>query len=97
MILRMIYAKVRPDQVEDARRMWKEHCAPLMIKRKGCVSEQLLADTEDSTEIVSMSTWEPQADIEAYRTSSEHAEIQKRTRELLGGARASVKSYEVVP
>jgi heme-degrading monooxygenase HmoA len=97
MILRMIYAKVRPDQVEEARRVWKEHCAPLMIKRPGCVSEQLLAAKEDPTEIVSMSSWESQEDIDAYRTSSEHDEIQKRTRELLGGARASVKAYEVVP
>lgn len=43
-----------------------------------------------------MSSWESQADIDAYRTSAEHKEIQKRTRELLGGASASVKTYEVV-
>ena len=44
-----------------------------------------------------MATWESQEAIDAYRTSPEHEEIQKRTRELLSGARASVKTYEVVP
>jgi heme-degrading monooxygenase HmoA len=44
-----------------------------------------------------MSTWETQNDIDAYRTSPEHQEIQKRTRKFLGGAAATVKTYDVVP
>ena len=39
-----------------------------------------------------MATWESQEAIDAYRTGPEHEEIQRRTRELLSGARATVKN-----
>ncbi len=97
MIVRMIMAKLPSDQAETARRVWKDHCAPLMIGVEGCVSEQLLASAEDPGEIISMAMWESQEAIDAYRTGPEHEEIQRRTRELLSGARATVKNYEVVP
>ena len=97
MIVRMIVAKVPPDQAGAARRVWKDHCAPLMIGMRGCLLDELLASVEDPGEFISMATWESQEAIDAYRTSPEHEEIQKRTRELLSGARASVKTYEVVP
>ncbi len=95
MITRMIYVQVPPDKVETAHKVWKEHCAPLMIGMKGCLSEQMLTSIENPGEMISMSTWDSLADIEAYRNSKEHEEIQRRTRELLGGARATVKTYEI--
>jgi heme-degrading monooxygenase HmoA len=91
----MIYVQVPPDKVETAYQVWKDHCAPLMIGMKGCVSEQMLQSTDNRGEMISMSTWESPADIEAYRNSKEHDEIQRRTRELLSGARATVKTYEL--
>ncbi len=91
----MIYVQVPPDKIETAHKVWKEHCAPLMIGMKGCLSEQMLTSIENPGEMISMSTWDSLEDIEAYRRSKEHDEIQRRTRELLGGARATVKTYEI--
>ena len=97
MIVRMIHVQVAPNQFETARMVWKDHCAPLMIGTKGCLSEQLLACLDAPGEMISMATWESKEDIETYRKSPEHEEIQKRTREMLSGARATVKTYEIVP
>jgi heme-degrading monooxygenase HmoA len=97
MIVRMIHVTVSQGQLEQARQIWKEHCAPLMIKVTGCLSEQLLSCNEVPGEMISMATWESQADIDRYRDSDEHHEIQRHTRELLSGARAVVKTYEIVP
>src|SRR5438552_13543944 len=97
MIVRMIHVQVGKEQMEEARQLWKEHCAPLMIGMNGCVSEQFLACREHPGEMISMSTWDSDADIEAYRKSKEHDEIQKYTRSLLSGARATVKTYDIVP
>jgi heme-degrading monooxygenase HmoA len=55
----------------------------------------MLQSVENPGEMISMSTWDSVADIEAYRNSKEHDEIQRHTRELLGGARATVKTYEI--
>ena len=41
-IVRLIYVTVQPNQVKDAVSLWKNHCAPLMIKQPGCLSEKLL-------------------------------------------------------
>jgi hypothetical protein len=40
-IIRLIYVTVQPNQVKDAVSLWKNHCAPLMIKQPGCLSEKL--------------------------------------------------------
>jgi hypothetical protein len=34
-VVRMIYVKVNPSATAAAERVWKEDCAPLMIKQPG--------------------------------------------------------------
>ena len=41
-IVRMIFVTVKPDQVSQAISLWKNHCAPLMIKQPGGLSDKLL-------------------------------------------------------
>ncbi|OGQ76271.1 MAG: hypothetical protein A3G40_14645 [Deltaproteobacteria bacterium RIFCSPLOWO2_12_FULL_57_22] len=93
-IVRLIYVTVKPDQVRDAVSLWKNHCAPLMIKQPGCLSEKLLECVDAPGEFISYSEWDSQASIDKYRTSEAHAEIQKHARGLQKGG-ASVKRYEV--
>ncbi|MET0502538.1 MAG: antibiotic biosynthesis monooxygenase family protein [Candidatus Binatia bacterium] len=93
-IIRLIYVTVQPNQVKDAINLWKHHCAPLMIKQPGCLSEKLLECVDTPGEFISYSEWDSQIDIDNYRESQAHAEIQQHARALQGG-RASVKRYEV--
>ena len=94
-IVRVIYVTVKTDQVKDAINLWKNHCAPLMIKQPGCLSEKLLECTDAPGEFISYSEWDTQASIDRYRDSEAHAEIQRHARGLQGGGRTSVKRYEV--
>lgn len=93
-IVRMIYVTVSPDQAADAEHTWKQHCAPLMIKQPGCLSEKLLRCTDAPGEYISYSEWEDQKSIDTYRKSDAHEEILKHTRGLRG-ERPIVKRYEV--
>ena len=93
-IIRLIYVTVKPDQVQAAVSLWKNHCAPLMIKEPGCLSEKLLECVDAPGEFISYSEWNSQASIDKYRTSEAHAEIQKHSRALQGG-QVIVKRYEV--
>jgi quinol monooxygenase YgiN len=93
-IVRLIYVSVKQDQVKEAVNLWKNHCAPLMIKQPGCLSEKLLECVDAPGEFISYSEWDSDASIDKYRTSEDHAEIQKHARALQGG-QASVKRYEV--
>jgi heme-degrading monooxygenase HmoA len=93
-IVRLIYVTVKDDQVKQAIDLWKNHCAPLMIKQPGCLSEELLECIDAPGEFISYSEWDSQESIDKYRKSEAHAEVQKHARGLQGG-QATVKRYEV--
>ena len=94
-IVRLIIVRVVPEEAKNAEQIWKESCAPLMIKQPGCLSEKLLRSSDDPGEFISYSEWKDQKSIDAHRISDAHEEIKKHARHLHGD-RPSVKRYEVV-
>ena len=93
-IVRLIYVTVKPEQAKDAINLWKNHCAPLMIKQPGCLSEKLLECVDAPDEFISYSEWDSQANIDKYRSSPAHKEIQQHARGFEGG-KITVKRYEI--
>jgi heme-degrading monooxygenase HmoA len=93
-IVRLIHITLDPSETENAVRVWKTECAPLMIAQKGCISEKLLR-CRDAHEFISYSEWDSEADIATYSTSDAHKEIVRHAR-ALKGAKAVVKLYELV-
>jgi len=94
-ISRQIIVKAPPGKAKEIVQLWKKDCGPLMIKRPGCIREELLRCREDPTEYISVSEWESQKAIDDYLKSQEFETIKKHTRGMTGTA-ATVKSYEVV-
>ncbi len=94
-IARFIIVKTSPDKAEQIERLWKQDCAPLMIKRPGCLREELLRCREEPGEYISVAEWESPEAIEEYLKSQEHQTIKGHTRGLTGTA-ATVKTYELV-
>lgn len=93
-IVRMIYVTVQSNQINEAIKLWKDHCAPLMISQSGCLSEKLLECVDEPGQFISYAEWDSQESIDKYRASAAHSEIQKHARGLQGG-RATVKRYEI--
>lgn len=96
MITRMILVNVPQERAAEAERLWKEECAPLMIKQPGCLSEQFLRGRENPGEFISLSAWENQAAIDKYRASEAHKAVQQHTRGLMNVAKVEVKTYDVM-
>lgn len=96
MIRRMIIVTVPAEKTAEAERLWKQECAPLMIRQPGCVSEEFLRNRDNKGELISLQEWESQEAIEKYRSSPAHQEILKHTRGLMGVSKVEVKNYEVV-
>jgi heme-degrading monooxygenase HmoA len=94
-IIRLIYVRVAPEEVEHAETIWKKECAPLMIQQKGCISEKLLRAEDEPGAYISYSEWETEQDVENYRNSEAHREIVAHAR-ALKGAQADVKLYRLV-
>src|SRR5437879_1935944 len=76
MITRMILVKVPTERAAEAERLWKQECAPLMIKQPGCVSEEFLRSRENPGEFISLSTWESEDAINRLCAEFESLEIQ---------------------
>jgi heme-degrading monooxygenase HmoA len=93
-IVRLIHITLDPSETENAVRVWKTECAPLMIQQKGCISEKLLR-CRDAHEFISYSEWNSEADIATYTNSDAHKEIVRHARALKGST-AVVKLYELV-
>ena len=95
-IVRLIFVKVSPADVPKAEGIWKKECAPLMIKQKGCQSEELLKSIDVPGELISYSVWENQKSIDNYLASADHQEIKKHARSLNTKEIPLVKAYTLV-
>jgi quinol monooxygenase YgiN len=95
-LVRLIYVKVKARNVEKAERLWKKECAPLMIKQKGCRSEELLKSIDVPGELISYAVWKNQKSVDRYLASDAHQEIKKHTRSLETKDLPEVKTYKLV-
>lgn len=92
---RVIMITVPPETAQDAERVWKTECAPLMVRQKGCRSEKLMKSLDRPGLYVSYSEWDSTEDIDRYRTSTDHKTIRSETY-ALEGSRAVVWCYEII-
>ena len=95
-IVRLIFVTVGRDDAQAAEQVWKEDCAPLMIKQKGCLSEAMLKSRDMPGEFISYSVWDTQENIERYEASADHQEIKRHAAGLKAERPPVVKLYEQV-
>jgi heme-degrading monooxygenase HmoA len=96
-VVRLIFVSVKPEESENAEKLWKRHCAPLMIQQPGCMSEELLKCRDAPGEYISLSEWDSVEAIEQYLRSPAHDEIKRNARTVEQQRSVTVKSYEIVP
>jgi quinol monooxygenase YgiN len=94
-IARHVIVKAPKSKQAEIERLWKQDCAPLMIKQPGCLREEFLRGREDPTEYISIAEWENQEAIDTFLASADYKKIVEHTRGLTGVA-ATVKSYDLV-
>ena len=94
-IARVILINLAEGDSGDAERVWKEQCAPLMIRQQGCRSEKLMRSLDRPDLFISYSEWDSMDDIERYRSSTDHATIRSEVY-ALPGARAVVWCYDIL-
>ena len=95
-IVRLIYVTVKAADSAAAERLWKDECAPLMIRQQGCLSEELLKSLDTPGEYISYSVWENQESIDRYRASAAHEEIKRHGAQLRTEQPPVVKEYALV-
>lgn len=95
-MVRLIFVKVSAKDVPTAELVWKKECAPLMIKQKGCLSEELLKSLDVPGELISYAIWDSQKSIDDYLSGADHQEIKKHARSVATERVPEVKCYVLV-
>lgn len=95
-IVRLIFVKVDATDIGEAERLWKQECAPLMIKQEGCLSEELLKSIDAPGEFISYAVWENRESIDRYLASSDHQLIKNHGKGLKSVQAPEVKIYTLI-
>ncbi len=91
----LLYVNVGQEHSTEAERIWKQECAPLMIKAPGCMSERLLKCIDVPGEYISYSEWENEGALQQYLKSDTHKEITRHTKGLQTKGEPVDKRYEL--
>jgi heme-degrading monooxygenase HmoA len=95
-VVRLIFVTVKAQDAAAAERVWKQDCAPLMIKQPGCQSEELLKSVDVPGEYISYAEWDSQPSIDRYLKSADHQTIKQHARALHTESPPVVKCYTLV-
>jgi heme-degrading monooxygenase HmoA len=80
MIVRLTYISFLPENVEQAKRVYREEVVPVVKVQKGNLDCRLLEPMDNADEYISMTTWESQADSDAYESSGKYRELVEKVK-----------------
>lgn len=83
MIVRLTYISFLPQNVEQAKRVYREEVVPVIKVQKGNLDCRLLEPIDHSNDYISMTTWESQADSDAYESSGKYQELVEKVKKDL--------------
>ena len=66
MFMRLVQAKVKPEELYRLRASYEERIVPALQKTPGCLYAGLMQGTQERDEVISMTLWESQEHAEAY-------------------------------
>ncbi|MBO9202182.1 MULTISPECIES: antibiotic biosynthesis monooxygenase family protein [Niastella] len=80
MIVRLTYITFLPENVDQAKRVYRDQVVPVVKVQKGNLDCRLLEPMDNSNEYISMTTWETKDDADAYHTSGTYKELVDKVR-----------------
>ncbi len=67
MLARVSTEQMKPDQLEEAKRLLRETWAPFLRQQRGSKGLITLQARDDPGKFMHLTVWETEADIEAYK------------------------------
>jgi heme-degrading monooxygenase HmoA len=80
MIVRLTYISFLPQNLEEAKRIYREQVVPVVKVQKGNLDCRLLEPIDKSDEYISMTTWETRDDADAYDRSGTYRDLVEKVR-----------------
>jgi heme-degrading monooxygenase HmoA len=80
MIVRLTYISFLPQNLEEAKRIYRDQVVPVVKVQKGNLDCRLLEPMDKSDEYISMTTWETKDDADAYDRSGTYRDLVEKVR-----------------
>jgi quinol monooxygenase YgiN len=69
MFVRLTYFGFKPEKLEELKKFYNEVAMPTLKQQKGNLECRLLEPKDSKDDYISMTTWESQADADAYHNT----------------------------
>ncbi len=94
MWVRLALAKIKPESVEEFRKIWNDEVRPIIEKQNGFLDAMFLEPVSEEDDFISCTLWESKENGDAYEASGTYKEMVGTIVHTLA-APPVVKSYEV--
>jgi quinol monooxygenase YgiN len=94
MWIRLIEVRIQPGKLEEMRRIYNEQIVPDVKAREGNIDVFLMESLDRENQIFSFTSWESQADGDAYEASRGYVQNVNKVKHTFVGM-PTLWSYEV--
>ena len=94
MYVRTINVRIRPNKLDETRKIYNEQIVPTVKAQKGNIDIFLMESLDREGEIISFSLWESQKDGDAYEASGTYVQMVNKVKHTFADT-PTLWSYEV--
>lgn len=94
MFVRMTFISIKPEHIEESKRMFQQEIVPAVRQQKGNENIMLLEPTDESDQYISLTIWQSREDAQQYETSGKYKELVDKARHTFSKPPV-LKSYTV--
>ena len=93
MWVRLTFVKIKPEKLDECRRIMIDEIIPIVKAQKGNIDCCLLESVDEKGDAISYSSWESKEDGDAYEASGTYEEMVNMVRHTHVGP-TTLKTYE---
>ena len=94
MWVRLALAKIKPESLDEFRKIWNDEVRPIIEKQNGFVDAMFLEPVSEEDDFISCTLWASKENGDAYEASGTYKDLVGKIVHTLA-ATPVVKSYEV--
>ena len=94
MWVRLTIAKIKPDCIDELRKIYNEDIIPVVKKFDGMIDAMLMEPANEEDDFISCGIWESKEYGEAYEASGTYEEMVGKVAHTFAGP-PTLKTYEV--
>ena len=94
MFARLTFINIKPDRVEDVKKIYNEEILPVLKQQKGNIGAWLLEPTISGEDFISLTEWMSESDATAYESNGTYKMLIEKVKDMYT-IKPMVKTYNI--